>query len=162
MAVFFLLYFGVYGSVHAYLVWHIRQAFPKSAEWLWGSVLAAGAMFLLPIAARWVMRAGLHGLADVLATIAFTWAIWIFWFLVLAAAVDAWNGTAWLAGFLVRSFGTTAAGAPGPLWFVPPRAALAAFAAVIACASAWGLFESSWLRVETVALPTPRLPAGSG
>jgi hypothetical protein len=87
------------------------------------------------------------------------------WFLVVAAFVGRWWVTASIWLFLIAAvgelwnLGVRVAGRKRPA--IPPKWLMAAAGTMILGLSVWGLIEARSIRLETVVIRTPRLPAGS-
>jgi predicted MPP superfamily phosphohydrolase len=153
MAVFLFLYFTVFGAMHAILVWRIRAAFP-SPRWLTPALVAlSAAMILLPIISRLFMRFGMERLGTTLYVGAFSWLIWLFWFLMATFAIVLWNLLCQLVPLIFDN-----ADWPTRL-LVGPRFSLLICVALILAGTVYGFHEAKQLRVETVHVACQRLPA---
>ncbi len=91
MLLFLLIYIGIYGGLHLYLLRKIQLASGNA-----GTVLiAAGAWCALMVAAPILVvvfeRRALLGPAKGFAWVGHTWMALIFWFCALGLVVEAWN-----------------------------------------------------------------------
>ncbi|MFZ5586693.1 MAG: metallophosphoesterase [Thermodesulfobacteriota bacterium] len=144
---FWLIFLGLYGSVHAALWLRLRVLLPAGRPW--GLALAGflALMVLLPPAARMLERAGRDDLALVLAWMGFVWMGLAMLFFMTG-----------LLSWLVQGLGALA-GRLG--WWSPPagwsrQAALAALI-LAGLATAYGVIEARTLRVERVTIASPKI-----
>lgn len=152
MATFLLIYFGVYGSMHAYLYWKAFRAF--SFGWKAGAALALLMLLqmLAPILVRFCERAGWERTARFLAWEGYTWLALVFLFLSFGLGVD-------LLRVLLGLLRAALHGAPG--FAISHAWAFGLPLALSAAVMVYGLWEASVPRVERLALKSPKLPAGS-
>lgn len=149
---FFLMFFGAYGAMHAYLYWHAWRGLP--ARWCLRVPLAVFllAMIFGPVAVRLLDREGTFTLARVAAAVTHTWIAIIFWFCVVFLVIDAWNLLTWAAGRLHGGLRGLR---------LAPRPALALATTLVLAASVWGLVEAQLIRLREVTIVTDRLPPGA-
>lgn len=151
MLLFILVFFSIYGGMNAYVYLKVRAAFPHSGR---AAVLLGGILVLMvvsPVLVRMLDRWRWARLADVAATVGFSWMAIVFWVCVLCGVADLWN-------LAVRGVALAAPAAHALL--LPARATLLVVGAVIAAAFCWGLVEAAHIRVRHVDVRVPRLPAG--
>lgn len=154
MVSFLTLYFLVYGGMHAYFCWRVRQAFADAPGlWLWAGVVVWSALTVCaPIAMHRLEGSGHIGAARAAAWIGYLWMAWVFWMLMLGVTIDVWNAAVRLA----------ALGRPAlERMALAPRPALWAICTVIALASVWGFAEAARVRLRTIRIALPGLPAGA-
>lgn len=149
---FFLMFFGAYGAMHAYLYWHAWRGLP--ARWWLRVALAVFllAMIFGPIGVRMLERRSGLDAARAAAMVVHSWIAIIFWFCVVFLVIDAWNLLTWTAARVHQ-------GARGLR--LGPRPALALAAGLVLAASVWGVVEAQWIRVREVTMVTDRLPPGA-
>jgi len=151
MTLFLLTFFVIYGAMNAYLFWWVRRAAGQMgrAGWLLGGFLVV--MIAAPVLVRMFDRWKWFRLADVAATVAFSWLAVVFWVFVLGMACDLWNQVVRIAAFAAPSARAAQ---------VPARPAALCFAVLIAVAFGWGLIEAGSIRVRRLTVPVARLPDG--
>ena len=152
MSAFLVTFIGVYGGMHAYAIWKVRQAWPDSRLALF---LAIGWAFLMiagPFLARGLDREGLYGPQRVASAVGYTWCVLIFWIFMMAVGLDAWNVAVRLA-----AISRPAAQA----LVVAPQTKVGIILAIVSFASIWGLIEGRMIGVTRIVVPTSRLAAGS-
>ncbi|MDF1535276.1 MAG: metallophosphoesterase [bacterium] len=153
MILFMLVYFGIYGSMHAYLFWKIHQVLQPE-----GLFLAAFTGFLLlmlngPILVRILERNGQIMPATVLAWISYTWMAFLLWFWFLAVIRDLFNIGVRIAAQI----------APDAYrLIIHARPALLVSLVLIALATIWGLVEARGLTVEHVTIKSGAFSSTSG
>ena len=151
---FLAIFFLVYGGAHAYLLWKVHAALPGLGRWQLALWLYCAAMVVGPVAARLLQSHGYGRLGGALGLVCYVWMAVVWWFVVLTVAFDAWN--------LVTRVLAIAMAWPGARQAaVPARWSLAVSAALVAAAAVWGLIEARSIRLVTVEVVTPRLPAGA-
>jgi uncharacterized protein len=153
MAAFLLIYFGVYGSMHAYLFWKARRAL----EFGWRGGLALAFLMLLqmlaPILIRLFERAGWEHAARLLAWVGYTWFAMVFLFLSYGLCIDVAH---LVLGILGAGFHRDAA-----RFFLPAAWAFGLPLAVSLIAMGYGLWEASAPRVERLVLHSSKMPPGT-
>jgi len=152
MSLFLITFFGVYGGMHAYAVWKVRQAWPESRLALALAIVWSLAMVFGPIFSRLLDRAGMHTLQHLVTAVTYTWCVLIFWILMSGLALDAWNGA-------MRLSAHWHPGARGLL--VAPRMQLGIILVLLCVGSVWGLIEGRMIRATHFTVSTPRLAPGS-
>jgi predicted MPP superfamily phosphohydrolase len=135
-----------------YVYWKLRGAMPARGPWRGlaiGWLVGVGAAFFLSRvfeALGWRLAATAAGL------VSHWWVAATMWFVGMCLAADGWNLAVRLSG---RAW-------PGAARLRIPRRALAvAVAAVVVALSVWGFVEPWGVRLETVVVHAPQLPAGS-
>ncbi|HPI93998.1 MAG TPA: metallophosphoesterase [Deltaproteobacteria bacterium] len=154
MQLFLLAVFGIYGAVHVYAFLRARAAFPCSTgcSILLGLLLAA--MTLAPILVRVLERHGLDGAARSMSWIGYTWMGVIFLFFSLSVLTDAYRLLVHGASLFLP--GNTHAFLPSPrqTFLIPLVLALAV--------SVLAYHEALKIRIETLTIRSPRVPAEVG
>jgi uncharacterized protein len=151
MTLFLLIFLSVYTGMHALVFWGLHPllkghpALP-TLTWLW-----MGLMLLAPLLVRLLDRSGHELAARGLAWIGYSWMGALFLAFSLFALLGLWDLLALVSTRLLP------AGLPA---LHGPVTALIVVLVVIA-ASFYGLYEANDLRVETVRIQTPKLPAGT-
>ncbi|MFH1060381.1 MAG: metallophosphoesterase [Pseudomonadota bacterium] len=144
---FWLIFLGVYGSLHALLWLRLRPLLPVGRPW--GLALAAAFLVLVvtPIAARLLERSGRDEVAMVLAWAGFVW--------MGLALLCCMTG---IASWLVQGLGALA-GRLG--WWTAPagwgRVMALAAVMVAGLAAAYGVIEARSLRVEHLTIPSAKI-----
>jgi len=152
MATFFLIYFSVYGGMHAYFFLKIHLAFSLN-----GYRLAALIVFLLlmlnaPILVRLMERAGFIAPATWLAYSSYVWMAIILWFVSLGLIGDIWNLGVWIASQIFPASDRLLLGS---------GTGIKVIFLIITASALWGVMEASRIRVESVVLSTSLLEPGS-
>ena len=151
MLVFLLTYFSVYGGMTVYALLRLGRGYGGTAKlWLPFWVFATG-MILLPMVLH-RFEGGLGPLtARLLAGSAWIWLAVTFWAMCAFALADAWNLAVTGAGFW----------RPGlAAWQIPPRVAALGVTGLLPVLCLWGWVEGGRVRLRTVEIESPRLPAG--
>lgn len=155
---FFMMYMVTVGSMAVYGCWHLRQAFWRElgVGWTWGG----GVLLLLAsFAPVWLRLLFGRQAPFGLATLAWIWLAWLFWFVSMMALCDGTNlllgllSRPWLARFWPDCV------APLLAWRISPRLAVVLGAVLIGIGSLWGTAEVLCLRVKRIALVSPQIPA---
>jgi len=152
MSLFFLVFFAIYTGMHGLVFWGLHPllkghpALP-TLTWIWMAV-----MILAPLLVRVSERQGLGNLARGLAWIGYSWMGFVFIAFSMVMLLACWELLCRLARALIPALPS--------LSIHGPLAALVILLAVIA-ASFYGFYEANNLRVETVAIRTPKLPPGA-
>ena len=152
MLIFLLIYFGIYGSMHAYFFWKTVQALQLQG---WPFLFLTGFLLLMvngPILVRVLERNDQILGATALAWVSYTWMAVLLWFLSMGIIRDLWN-TGVRAAALIT---------PGSYrLIVPAKPAYMIILVLISAATVWGFFEGRDLRTERVTIRTQYLPPGS-
>lgn len=152
MLIFLLIYFGIYGSMHAYFFWKTVQALQLQG---WPFLFLTGFLLLMvngPILVRVLERNDQILGATALAWISYTWMAVLLWFLSMGIIRDLWN-TGVRAAALIT---------PGSYrLIVPAKPAYMIILVLISAATVWGFFEGRDLRTERVTIRTQYLSPGS-
>ena len=152
MRLFLLLFVGIYGAFHLYLLRKIQLA-AGSARWiLIPAALWCALMVAAPILVVMLERRALLGPAKILAWVGHTWIALIFWFCALGLVLEAWN-----LGVRIAAMAKPAAAD----WMLRPRPVLATLSGIVLALGVWAVFEAWNVRLVEVRLPTSRLPSGS-
>jgi len=150
MSLFLLSFLLIYGSFHLYFFLRIRAAFTMPGLLLLFLVLFLAIMIAAPILVRLSERSGYGQLAVFLAYFAYTWMGIIFLFAAGALAVDCYRIFAWGLNFLLhKNFLFSLS--PKATFFIPLL-----FSLLITII---GSFEVWDIRLEKVALASPKIPA---
>ncbi len=152
MITFLLIYFGIYGSMHAYFFWKTVQALQPQG---WPLLFLTGFLLLMvngPILVRFLERNDQILGATILAWVTYTWMAVLLWFLSMGVVRDLWN-TGVRAAALIT---------PGSYrLIVPAKPAYMIILVLISAATVWGFYEGRGLRTERVTIRTQLLPPGS-
>lgn len=152
MLIFLLIYFGIYGSMHAYFFWKTIQALQPQGLPL---LFLIGFLLLMlngPILVRVLERNDQILGATALAWISYTWMAVLLWFLSMGIIKDLWNTGMRAAAFIT----------PGSYRLVvPAKPAYLIILVLISAATVWGFFEGRGLRTEKITIRTHLLPPGS-
>ena len=152
MLIFILIYFGIYGSMHAYFFWKTFQAFQPQGWWLG---LLTGFLLLMlngPIFVRVLERNDQILGATAMAWVSYTWMAILLWFLSMGIVRDLWNA------------GVRAAALIAPESYrviLPPKPAYIIIIVLISAATVLGFFEARDLKTERITIRTQLLPPGS-
>jgi predicted MPP superfamily phosphohydrolase len=152
MLTFMLFYFGVYGSMHAYVYWKVYHGLQPD-----GWPLSLFTLFLLvmlngPILVHHLEKWDLVLPATIMAWISYTWMAFVLWFLFIGIVRDLYNTGIRLAALF----------APDTYrLIIPPKPFLAASLILIAAATVWGFIEARGLTVEQVTIKTNSLSSGN-
>lgn len=140
----------LYGGLQLFVFLELHRAFPRRWPWRLAPALLLVVMNATLVLSRLLVSSGGGGPAAVAAFVGHWWVTASLWFFLIGALVEAWN------------LGVRVAGRPpyGGLAISPRRMAAAA-GLIILGLSVWGVMEASVIRLETVVIQTPRLPAGS-
>jgi hypothetical protein len=144
----FILVF--YSAMHFYMIARVRRAFPGPRSRL--LIPLSAFMILAPVFILTFKKIVPVPLTQALCVVAYLWLAWMFWFCSFSAGVDLWN----LA--VRRPWGGRARLGPA---FIRPRVAVSAILILIAVCTAWGYHEAATVRVKTLTIQTPKLPAGT-
>jgi len=151
MLTFMLIYFGIYGSMHAYFFWKTVQALELRG---WPLLLLIGFLLLMvngPILVRVLERNDQIMGASALAWVSYTWMAVLLWFLSMGIIRDLWNTGVRVAAHIT----------PESYRFIlPAKPAYIIILILISAATVWGFFEARDLRTERIAIRTQLLPPG--
>ncbi len=137
----------LYAALQLLVLLELRRAFPRQGLWRLAPVVLLIIMNGALALAR-LLRGGDRKVAADLATFVGRW--WVMasiWLLLLAAVGELWN-------LCVKVVGRKP-------FAISRRRLMAAAGEMILGLSVWGLIEARRIRLETVIIRTPRLPAGS-
>lgn len=147
---FWLIFLGVYASIHAVLFVRLRPLLPAGRGWSLGLAGLFLLLLLAPPAVRALERAGHDFPAMILAWIAFVW-----------MGLAGLGVLTSLASWLVQGLGALASRLD--LWTPPAgwaRGCAAAALVLAALAAGYGVVEARSLRLERVTIATNKLPPG--
>lgn len=152
MSIFFILFFTVYSSLHAYLF--IKAWYSFRFRFTAGCIIAVmlACFIAAPLVVRFLENAGHETSARVVAYGGYVWMAFIFLFFVIAISID----VARLSGIVlakVLNVGTPQFISAHLLFFL-----IASTAAVAVCT--YGFFEAQSIRTERVRIDTSKLPEG--
>jgi len=151
MSLFLLIFLAIYTGMHALVFWGIHPLLKGHPALPTLTCLWMGLMLVAPLLVHLLDRAGHELAARSLAWIGYSWMGALFLAFALFALLGLWDLLALVTSRLL------AAGLPA---LHGPATALLVVLVVIA-GSFYGLFEANDLRVETVHIRTPKLPAGT-
>ena len=152
MLIFLLIYFGIYGSMHAYFFWKTVQALQPQGWWL---ALLTGFLLLMlngPILVRVLERNDQILGATAMAWVSYTWMAILLWFLSLGILRDLWNTVVRAASLITQE---------SYRLILPPKPAYIVIIVLIAAATVLGFFEARDLKTERITIKTQLLPPGS-
>ena len=152
MLIFLLIYFGVYGSMHAYFFWKTVQALQPQGWWL---ALLTGFLLLMlngPILVRVLERNDQILGATAMAWVSYTWMAILLWFLSLGIIRDLWNTGVRAASLITQE---------SYRLILPPKPAYIIIIVLISAATVLGFFEARNLKTERITIRTQLLPPGS-
>lgn len=149
MTRFLIVYFAIYGTMHAYLVRKAWTVLPQLGRLRIVLPILAAVMVFAPIAVRMLDRWRWVRLASGLGLVTFCWLVFVFWFCVLWLLVDGWN-LAVRAAALLSPGARSATIAPGRAWVV--------FCSLTVAAFCWGLVEAARVKVRRLAFTAENLP----
>jgi len=152
MATFLLIYFGIYGSMHAYFFWKTFQAFQPQG---WLLLLLIGFLLLMlngPILVRVLERNDQILGATALAWVSYTWMAILLWFLSMGIIRDLWNMGVRAASLITQE---------SYRLILPPKPSYIIIILFISAAAVLGFFEARNLKTERITIRTQLLPPGS-
>jgi predicted MPP superfamily phosphohydrolase len=149
---FAVIFFGIYTLMNLYVFMRVRWAFPQMGK----LQIAVGAFLLVmafaPLAARYIGRHGYERLGSPVSVVTFSWLAIIFWFFSMGLVVELWNlGTRLGSVYLPWA----------SRLHLPPLPAFALIVTVVVLAFVAATFEAQDIRIETIRINTPKLPAGA-
>ncbi len=152
MSTFLIIFFTVYGTMNAYILWWTQRAFA-----LRGIKLLTLCLFLLLMVTGFVIvrvfeNDGTSLLVRALAYTCYIWMAVALWFLVLGLMADTWNLVIWT----VSRLSTQAI-----RLFIPYHIGFIAIAGLILLASLWGVVEANRQVTEKITIRSSALPPGS-
>ncbi len=151
-ALFFSLYFLIYGGMHVYVYFKLRSALGPGLKW---TVFYGLLSLFMVIGARalWVIDLGAFpALRKVLSCSGYMWMAFIFMVFSAFVVVDLVRLLLWVAdGIMSSRFGDLLSSAR-------LRAAAAVGLALVICVYGW--FEALNVRTVRIAITTPKLPEG--
>ncbi|MBE0618302.1 MAG: metallophosphoesterase [Proteobacteria bacterium] len=151
LSLFLLTAVTIYAAMHALVLWGVYPLVAGRPRLPTLLVSWMGLMILAPLSVRLLERGGHELAARAVAWVGYSWLGFLFLAFSLCAGLAAWEVLVWLAAHGLPSLARLSVHGP-------QTGALALL--VAAGASAYGFYEAHHLRVETVALSTPRLGAG--
>jgi len=152
MLIFLLIYFGIYGSMHAYFFWKTVQALQPQGWWL---LLLTGFLLLMlngPILVRALERNDQILGATAMAWVSYTWMAILLWFLSMGILRDLWNTGMRAASLITHE---------SYRLILPPKPAYIIIIVLISAATVLGFFEARDLKTERITIRTQLLPPGS-
>lgn len=152
MLIFLLIYFGIYGSMHAYFFWKTVQALQPQGWWV---ALLTGFLLLMlngPILVRVLERNDQILGATAMAWVSYTWMAILLWFLSMGIVRDLWNTGVRAASLITQE---------SYRLILPPKAAYIIIIVLISAATVLGFFEARDLKTERITIRTQLLPPGS-
>lgn len=152
MLIFLLIYFGIYGTMHAYFFWKTVQALQPQGWWV---ALLTGFLLLMlngPILVRVLERNDQILGATAMAWVSYTWMAILLWFLSMGIVRDLWNTGVRAASLITQE---------SYRLILPPKAAYIIIIVLISAATVLGFFEARDLKTERITIRTQLLPPGS-
>lgn len=152
MFIFMAIFIGVYAALNLYLLRWLKPAFGWTRKASLIFVLFALIMFAFSILSHVFDRLDYGSLARATGVLGHLWMLLVMWIVTFGLAVEVWNGLV----FVVSRFQPPA----GRLKLSPARF-VSVVGVLVAVLTVWGVLEANSLRLETVSVTTPKLPAGT-
>jgi len=152
MRLFVLMFFLIYGSMHAYVFARAKSGL--GFGWAAGIALALWMVLMVsgPLLVRASENSGLELTARVLSYVSYFWLGLLFFFVCAAFTLDAYRIVLWIAG---------AVSGKNLAAFIPSARVVFLVPLIYAVlASGYGYFEARNIRTETVVVKTSKLPPG--
>ena len=150
MRIFLLVFFIIYGSMHAYAFWKVKAGLDFGIKV--GIVLGLFMLLMIfaPILVRLSEKAGLELFARSLSYVGYTWLGILFLFISFAGAIDVYRTIIYLAGAMIKK----------DLSFISITSQLTFYIplAISLVISFFGYFEARDIRTEKVVIKTSKLP----
>ncbi|UCG38263.1 MAG: metallophosphoesterase [bacterium] len=153
MSLFLIIYYSIYGGMHAYFFFKVHQALNPTGWRLLALILFLLLMVNGPVLVRLLERKGDMLPATLFAYVSYFWMAGLLWFLFLGITRDLWNTGVRLASFITPE---------SYRLIIPPRPAFFVTVLLITVAAVAGFIEARGLRTERVVVETDLFPAGSG
>lgn len=144
----FLIFFGIYAAMNAYLFWKVFFVFPQLGHlrYVLGAFLAL--MVAGPVLGHYLEKWHTLLTARIFSYVVYSWAVIILWFAVLMFAVDVWN-----LGVRLAVLGWPAARAA----FLPGRLYLPSIGVMVGALLVMGLYEAQNVTVHRLNIQVPNL-----
>jgi hypothetical protein len=152
MGLFLAIFFFLYGSLHFYVFTRARMALDLSGAVTAGLIIFLILMIIAPVAMHLAENAGFEVLARVVAYVGYTWMALLFLLFCTLLAADLYRLSVHLAGAVAGSALSRLTLSARSCFFL----SLASAAAI----SLYGWTEARAVRVETIAIASPKIPAG--
>ena len=154
MVLFIAIYFLIYGAIHFYFYQKLRASF--SPEWKLNLliILLLLLMFLAPLLIHGLEKAGLAFFGRLLAYIGYTWLGIIFLFLSVSLLLDLYYLVLQLTNHIAKADLSNLFLSPLNRFCIPFGLAL--------LISVYGFFEARNLRIERIAIESPKIPPEVG
>jgi len=149
MNLFLLVFFALYGTTHLYFFLKVRAALTPGHLVSFGAAVFLLAMTGAPILVRMLEKEGMEGAARVAAYVGYIWMGFLFLFLSASVLVDIYR-------FVLYGVARLSRGDISP-WIPGHRAALAIPLAWGAAAAVYAWFEAREIKVERVAIRSPKI-----
>ncbi len=143
---FLFIFLAAYGTLNGVAAFAIYRALPGAWYWRAAPVLPIFLLFCLPL-----LLSGNRELPAWLMLTMFTWMIWVFWFASVVSVGQLWN---WTLAPLLAKLAT-----PARAWRLSPAFLAGGGLALVLLGSLWGYWEGGRVRLRTVVVPCPSLPA---
>ncbi len=154
MTLFLTTVFLIYILMHVYAFMKVKAAFALGIRGGFFIVLFMTAMVLAPIFIRLLERYGYEYPARLLSYVGYTWMGLLFLFLCASLVLDVYRFFVHGTGLLLRR---------DLIPFLPsPRTCFVAPFVLASVLAVYGYFEARDIRVETVTIGTPKIPASVG
>ncbi len=154
MALFLLVFFLLYGSLHAYFFVKVRSALALGFTSSLAVLLFLLLMIAAPILIHFLENRNLEPAARLLALIGYTWMGWLFLFFCAALLLDFYH----LVFSILPGVFTSKTAFPD----FPSRWR---FLLPLGCASLialYGYYDALAIRLETITIPSPKIPSSAG
>jgi uncharacterized protein len=152
MITFLLVFFLLYGGMHAYLFVKVRSSGILPAAMTIPFILLLLLMVFMPMIIRYAEQHGHPSFARIAAWGGFSWMGWLLLFIAYALAYDLFRGAVFVFGKMSRQdVSFLAAGS---------RSALLVLLGLSVATAAYGYFEARNIRTEYLELTTSKFPPG--
>ncbi|MBA4371949.1 MAG: metallophosphoesterase [Thermodesulfovibrio sp.] len=150
MIIFLVVFFLIYGGMHAYLFVRVRSAGILPLAMTIPFILLLLLMVFMPVIVRYAEQQGHSSFARMAAWAGFSWMGWLLLFSAYALVYDLFRGAAAVFGKISRQdVSFLVAGS---------RRALLVILGLSVATTAYGYFEARKIRTEYVHLPSSKLP----
>jgi len=154
MRIFLIFFFSVYGLVHLYAFFRIKNAVSSGLQ---GSIFLAVFMALMifsPFIINVSERHGYELFARLMSYIGYLWMGWLFLFFSSSLAIDVYRFIFYTAGLVLQKDLSALTPSPGLSFIVPVLFSVTA--------SVYGYFEANNIRTEHITISTSKLPDNVG
>jgi uncharacterized protein len=152
MTLFLVVFLGIYGAAHAFLLVRLLKAFPQLQTWWLFPVGWCLLMVAAPVLSRLLEREGQTFAAPLAAYIGYSWMGLLFLFLSLSVLLELVRLLHWSVHFFLRL---------PDLGLLAPRPGFLCCFGLALLISCYGWFEAGKLKVEHHRITTSKLPKGA-